>query len=520
MTNLKSLILGSAAGLIAIGGAQAADLPVKAKAVEYVKVCSLYGAGFYYIPGTDTCIKIGGAIRIDTAFNGTTYDVPYWQSGAGGNNLNTKDYINTRERINLTTDTRTATEYGVVRTYANIQFDFAQNRESIAGGFTEVDYAFIQFAGFTFGKAVSQFDPQWALSKPYISSGQLAGSNNATGIPQIAYTASFGNGVSATISLENASPYRNAGVYRNDTLIVAPGAVGLFTGTALASAYGVSSNTFLGNSTGGNHVPDVVGNIRLDQAWGSLHFAAAMHQTTFGFNSSALGEASGHPDDKYGFAVSGAVEFKNLPTGAGDTLKLEAGYGKGAARYVFTGGTLDTAGGGRFAKFDGNSLGFGYVLDAVYNNQGQSVLSDAWSVSAFYEHYWNPAWRTSLFGNYSHISYGADGNQLLTAAFTSGTATVGLGSSGPTAPGGAKAGVLNLNGPVGNFDLGIAQIGTRTAWTPVRNLTLSAQFTYTRIEQNLDGTYVGNVSGKPAGQTYQLTNQNLYNGSVQILRSF
>ena len=53
MKMVKSLILGSAAGLLAMGGAQAADLPVKAKAVEYVKICSLYGAGFFYIPGTD-----------------------------------------------------------------------------------------------------------------------------------------------------------------------------------------------------------------------------------------------------------------------------------------------------------------------------------------------------------------------------------------------------------------------------------------------------------------------------------
>jgi len=50
MKMVKSLILGSAAGLIAMSGAQAADLPVKAKAVEYVRICSLYGAGFYYIP--------------------------------------------------------------------------------------------------------------------------------------------------------------------------------------------------------------------------------------------------------------------------------------------------------------------------------------------------------------------------------------------------------------------------------------------------------------------------------------
>src|ERR1700726_797378 len=77
MKMIKSLILGSTAGLIAMSGAQAADLPVKAKAVEYVKVCSLYGAGFWYIPGTDTCIRIGGAIRIDTAINGNVFDAPF-----------------------------------------------------------------------------------------------------------------------------------------------------------------------------------------------------------------------------------------------------------------------------------------------------------------------------------------------------------------------------------------------------------------------------------------------------------
>ena len=67
MKMVKSLLLGSAAGLVAVGGAQAADLPVKAKAVEYVRICSLYGAGFYYIPGTDTCIKLGGYLRAEVA---------------------------------------------------------------------------------------------------------------------------------------------------------------------------------------------------------------------------------------------------------------------------------------------------------------------------------------------------------------------------------------------------------------------------------------------------------------------
>jgi len=69
MKTARTLILSSAAGLIALsGGAQAADLPVKAKAVEYVRICSLYGAGFFYIPGTEPCIKIGGYLRADTTF--------------------------------------------------------------------------------------------------------------------------------------------------------------------------------------------------------------------------------------------------------------------------------------------------------------------------------------------------------------------------------------------------------------------------------------------------------------------
>ena len=68
MKMVKSLLLGSAAGLVAVAGAQAADLPVKAKPVQYVKICSLYGVGFYYIPGTDMCIKIGGWVRAEYAW--------------------------------------------------------------------------------------------------------------------------------------------------------------------------------------------------------------------------------------------------------------------------------------------------------------------------------------------------------------------------------------------------------------------------------------------------------------------
>ncbi len=242
-----------------------------------------------------------------------------------------------------------------------------------------------------------------------------------------------------------------------------------------------------------------------------------MHTSTPGYYGGL--ESTGHADDAYGYAVSGAVEFKNLPTGTGDSLKLEASYGKGAARYVFTGGTLDTQGGGRFAKFDGQTVGFGYVLDGVFAPGGQIQQSTAWEVSGFFEHYWNPAWRTSLYGNYSHISYGDAGNALLLAAFSG--AGSRLGSASAAASAGAAA--ANISGTTGNFDFGIIEVGTRTAWTPVQNLTLSAQFTYTRLEQELGGAYnvtpATGVGGKVPG-AYAIQNQNLYNGSVQILRSF
>src|SRR5438046_4759608 len=123
MSMIKSLVLGSAAGLIALSGAQAADLPVKAKAVEYVRICSLYGAGFFYIPGTDTCIKLGGYVRVDSTFNGGVYDQPFY-AGNGGAGDSFADRINSRSRMALTVDNRTATEYGVVRTFGQCAFQF------------------------------------------------------------------------------------------------------------------------------------------------------------------------------------------------------------------------------------------------------------------------------------------------------------------------------------------------------------------------------------------------------------
>src|SRR6516225_4680080 len=160
-----SLIFGSVA-LFASDKAQAADLPVKAKAVEYVRICSLYGAGFFYIPGTDTCTKLGGYLRADVTYNGGIYDLPFWNGEGGIQDRYTNKY-NARSRMSLTVDTRTATEYGVVRTFAQGDFQFStfgstssigtaaslypaafqgqQNNDTAGNGYVAVEMAFIQF---------------------------------------------------------------------------------------------------------------------------------------------------------------------------------------------------------------------------------------------------------------------------------------------------------------------------------------------------------------------------------------
>src|SRR5262249_24010829 len=115
--------LCSAASLTTAGGAMAADLPIKAKAVEYVRVCSLYGAGFFYIPGTDTCIKLGGYLRIDTTFNGGFQGQPAWNGDLGARDRYADNFA-TRTRFAFNVDTRTQSEYGTVRTFAQMDFQF------------------------------------------------------------------------------------------------------------------------------------------------------------------------------------------------------------------------------------------------------------------------------------------------------------------------------------------------------------------------------------------------------------
>jgi hypothetical protein len=537
ISNIGKLALASAASLWTVSGVQAADLPVKAKAVEYVRVCSLYGAGFFYIPGTDTCIKLGGYVRADVTFNGGVHGLPAWSGDIGQQNRY-RDYFSDRARMALTVDTRTASEYGVVRTFMQADFQFTtlgasrnpaiQNTSQLSansaatygqgalannpqlldtagGGYVAVEYIFIQFAGFTFGKSASAYATPWQGFPGNISSNLLGGQNTDTGVNNIQYTAQFGNGVSGSIGLDDPTVWDRTVVYN----------------------LALPLNATLGGNTAyaGVNAPDVVGNLRVDQGWGIFQVSAAAHQVNASYNALGLSalptgltaptvpfgpsETSGHPDSKWGGAVMAALQIKNLPTGSGDDIKVDASYAKGATKYVIaTSGTSPS-----FAMFGGTgapgayqSVGFGSTTDAVYlpgfaGGDGSLHLTEAYGIRGAFNHNWNAYWSSSLFGSYSAVRYDGVAKATICANYT--------------VPGKAVSADY-----VCNPDFNVSQLGVLTRWTPVKNLTFSGEVQWFHLDQKFQGTAVLGPSAPKPATRYEFKDQDTVLLQVRAQRNF
>jgi Porin subfamily len=205
-----------------------------------------------------------------------------------------------RARTLVSFDARTQTEYGTLRSYARFGFILSTNQQPTGGLYTE--RAFVQFAGFTFGKTQSYFDT-WAHAWAYAHAFLGAGANtSALGRNLIAYTATFGNGVTWTIAAEETTSRRGA-LWDAGTNGLALGAFpgpntwGIIASPDGCPAASVTSDQNIGNTAGpfsvsdacatgdyaAQSIPDIVSSLRVNQAWGSAQISGALHQVRGNF---------------------------------------------------------------------------------------------------------------------------------------------------------------------------------------------------------------------------------------------
>jgi hypothetical protein len=421
-------------------GAQAADLPVKAKPVQYVKICSLYGAGFYYIPGTDTCIKIGGFVRLQTQYNvnGNSSNGPLFSNNA---NRTTNDYT-TRNRGYITADARSQTEYGTLRGYIAVGNTGDNTGGSQTNGLT-VNRLFMQLAGFTAGRAVSFYDFTSTAALAYMAGAAMNFGGGSTtgdgGWTVLGYTAQFGNGLSASIAVE-------------DNRV---GTINRYTGASTTATTGQAN---------GNKMPDFVANLRVDQAWGSAQIMGALHDASGTYRDAAFAT---HPSNAMGYALGAGIKV-NLPMlGKGDFIDVMTTYTKGASRYASSGSS--------YFKANGGFSGGGLNSDAVFGTAttGNMELTEVWSTFGGIQHNWNSMWKTSLYGSYATINYNGNASALICA------------------------GAANCNP-----DWSTYQIGSRTAWAPVKNLEVGVDVMYTYL--NAANTGVTTTSADQSAWIAQL----------------
>jgi hypothetical protein len=189
--NIKSLLLGSAAALVAVSGARAADAVVIAEPepMEYVRVCDVYGTGYYYIPGTETCLHIGGRVRFDI-------------NAASSYALNSDNGWRTRSRAEIYMDSASETEYGTLKTNAVFRFDFDGDYNDGAHTNTSLIAANITLGGLLVGLADSNYTTFTGYAGDIINDDVV--SYGEFEVNQIQYSFNAG-GFTGIVSLEDDS---------------------------------------------------------------------------------------------------------------------------------------------------------------------------------------------------------------------------------------------------------------------------------------------------------------------------
>ena len=477
MKMVKSLLLGTAAGLVAVAGAQAADMPVKAAAVQYVKICNLYGDGFYYIPGTDTCLKMGGYARFQAEYNGGSGGVPVGDSaGEAGqglfNRFDTND-VNYRARGAISWDIRQQTEYGTLRTY--IRFGANNTTPANTGAGTTFtpfwDRAFLQFAGFTVGRSQSFFDLFTYGGGMSYHNVRVSGDTGASGQNLWAYTAQFGNGFTGTLSLEDPAT-RIAGTFDLTQ-------ANFFNGGGI-----ITDNAFneQGAALNGFRVPNIIANLRVDQAWGFMGISGALHDASGAYYGTPNNVNNGHPADKFGWAAAFGTLW-NL--GGGDQIGFNVCYAEGAVGFC--------ANNNFFQLYNSStSVGLGWMANGVFDNGTNVELTQVWSALAGYQHIWNPHWRTAIGGGYVSINYSDAAKNMIVSRMPNSLQACGVG---PAVGGATFLDVTPLIGNSCSPDWAYWEVYTRTQWNPVAQLDIGLELLYSRRDTAFKGNAIVAANG-------------------------
>jgi hypothetical protein len=556
MKMVKSLLLGTAAGFVAVAGAQAADMPVKA-AVQYVKICNLYGDGFYYIPGTNICLKLGGYVRAQFyGFYGQNATAtPFFDGNINNDrgpfNLNGtgtgQSDFTMRTRSVITVDTREQTDYGVLRTY----FLIGHTGDSPNAEALYANRGFIQFAGFTFGLAQSFFDFYSAPATSYFATNTEDTGDGGWRVA--AYTANFGNGITSTVSLEEP---RRTGIVNAS---FAGQAVATFTPNLVQERQQFTNPFIVGavasNDQGEIKAPDLVYNTRIDQQWGSLMVGGALTDVTAAYYGATVTSAAtgltqcappgfnavsplvgtnggvagggtpvgavqcGHPADKLGWVVTGGVRL-NVP--GGSYLQAQGSYTQGGLRYI----SHTQFPFGSAARFGvGNSLGVGPIMDAIFGQSGELELTRAWGAYASWEQVWNPHWKTSIYGGYVAVMYDDNAKALIAAStcgVQNGSSNVFPGAvvSAATAPivaqaSGSLASMTNCDP---NWQIGY--VGSRTQWNVTSQFYMGVDILYTKLYTAFNGLAILRSANERPSGVYSIENQDNWAVTFRVHRDF
>jgi hypothetical protein len=348
---LKSLLIGSAAVVAAASGARAADAVVMAPApepMEYVRVCDVYGAGFFYIPGTETCLKIGGYIFYEmsaTSRDGLG-DTPTQHVG---NADEWRKYIRTRVFF----DARSETAWGTLRGYIQMQTDYTDGAPGrgvpgfLGGGATNdpdvgLDEAWLSLGGFRAGYAPSAFT--YTVNGGPSGYGTHSWNGLYYGYSErqfIQYNFTAGNGLFATVSLES-DPSGFGGV-------------------------GIASDP--------DYIPDVVGKIGITQGWGTVWGTVGVDEDSANTGVTFSGvpaSIDGTGDTEW--AASAGI-FLNIPGMVGDSLKVVGYYASDPNAY-WAYGDWSVLGSyyHQFTPTFGASVGGQYIANTNYDAAGDPNL--------------------------------------------------------------------------------------------------------------------------------------------------